>query len=106
MPRKHDRHLQINSTFRKMFEVSFHIVFFLILRVKGHLNDLLIDDYNFKRVTLRWLLPTERDIVFRKKTFKTLSWKSESVNISQTDDNIMTNMKNDKQSSKKHYTEN
>jgi hypothetical protein len=48
--------------FRKMFEVSFHIVFFLILRVKGHLNDLLIDDYNFKRVTLRWLLPTERDI--------------------------------------------
>jgi hypothetical protein len=34
----------------------------LILRVKGHLNDLLIDDYNFKRVTLRWLLPTERDI--------------------------------------------
>jgi hypothetical protein len=33
--------------FRKMFEVSFHIVFFLILRVKGHLNDLLIDDYNF-----------------------------------------------------------
>ena len=41
-----------------------------------------------------------------KKTFKTLSWKSESVNISQTDDNIMTNMKNDKQSSKKHYTEN
>jgi hypothetical protein len=44
-----------------MFEVSFHIVFFLILRVKGHLNDLLIDDYNFKRVTLRWLLPTERD---------------------------------------------
>ena len=48
--------------FRKMFEISFHIVFFLILRVKGHLNDLLIDDYNFKRVTLRWLLPTERDI--------------------------------------------
>ena len=44
--------------------------------------------------------------MFRKKTFKTLRGKSESVNISQTDDNIMTKMKNDKQSSKKHYTEN
>lgn len=38
--------------------------------------------------------------IFRKKTLETLRGKSESENISQTDDNIMTKMKKDKHSSK------
>ena len=61
--------------FHKMFEISFHIAFFLILRVKGHLDDLLIYDYYLQRVTLRWVLPPEGDIEMTTEEY----W--ESINI-------------------------